>query len=309
MDHFDLQLGHLVIGARKPADWAAFCTQTLGLPGPVANADDSQGWQVDEAAQRLIVAPSSQDDLLAVGLHCAGEPALDRLLARLRAAGLVPTEADPDLARARRVQRVHTLQDPAGNTVELCAGPQAAPAPFVSPAFPRGFVTGDQGLGHVVLVHHDLDAMEAFYAAVGFGVTERLNTKAGPIEVRGTFMHCNRRHHSLALFRLPSRKRIHHFMLQAADHVDVGRAFERAQAHKVPLSLSLGQHPDPDGTFSFYGSTPSGFDFEIGAGSKTIDPRGWEVERTTQTSSWGHVPQLRLKLRMEGALIAARLGG
>ena len=163
-------------------------------------------------------------------------------------------------------------------------------------------------MGHAVLVSRDLEAMERFYAgALGFGVTERLETRVGPITVRGVFLHCNARHHSLALFDLPSARRLHHFMLQANAHMDVGRAFERARERKVPLSLDLGQHPAPDGTFSFYGMTPSGFDFEVGAGSGEIEPQAWSVVRTTQTSSWGHKPQWRLKWRMVSALVSQRL--
>jgi catechol 2,3-dioxygenase-like lactoylglutathione lyase family enzyme len=160
-----------------------------------------------------------------------------------------------------------------------------------------------------VLVSHDLPAMEAFYGQVlGFGVTERLDTQVGPIAIRGIFMHCNARHHSLALFDLPSAKRLHHFMLQANDVMDVGRARERAAELGVPLAHELGQHPHPDGTFSFYGITPSGFDFEIGAGSGEIDPATWGATRTAVTSSWGHRPQWRLKLRMARALVAHKLG-
>lgn len=304
----DLRLGYLVVGARKPADWAAFCDRMLGLPAPCRNADGSLGWQVDAAAQRLIVADDQRDDLLAVGLECSNDAVLDALLARLAAAGHAAPAADAAACRARRVQRLHCVQDPAGNQVELFTGLAAADQPFASACFPGGFVTGALGLGHAVLVHGDLAAMEAFYVGLlGFGVTQRLHTRAGPVEVRGVFLHCNRRHHSLALFDLPSRKRLHHFMLQARDHMDVGRAFERAKAAKVPLSLSIGQHPDPDGTFSFYGATPSGFDFEIGAGSGEIDPAGWQAVRTGSTSSWGHQPQLRLKLRMAGALLARKL--
>jgi catechol 2,3-dioxygenase-like lactoylglutathione lyase family enzyme len=163
-------------------------------------------------------------------------------------------------------------------------------------------------MGHAALVAHDLPAMERFYVdGLGFGVSERLATRAGPIDVRGTFLHCNPRHHSLALFALPLRKRLHHFMLQSHEWRDVGMAYERARALKVPLSLDLGQHPDPDGTFSFYGATPSGFDFEIGAGSRTIDPRGWTPLDAGVTSSWGHRPQLRLQLAMARAFIASKL--
>jgi biphenyl-2,3-diol 1,2-dioxygenase len=165
-------------------------------------------------------------------------------------------------------------------------------------------------MGHAVLVARDLAAMERFYVGLlGFGVTERLATKVGPVNLRGTFLHCNRRHHSLALFELPLRQRLHHFMLQANDFADVGRAFERARTLRVPLSLGLGQHPAPDATFSFYGATPSGFDFEIGAGSHAIEPAGWEAMRTGVTSSWGHKPRLRLQLRMAQELAIRSLGG
>ena len=121
--------------------------------------------------------------------------------------------------------------------------------------------------------------------------------------IDGLFLHCNRRHHSLAIFALPLAKRMHHFMLQAPRIGDIGLAYERARRHKVPLSLGLGQHPAPDETFSFYASTPSGFDFELGANSREIDPAGWSVHDTSTTSSWGHRATLRLKMKMAGAML------
>jgi 2,3-dihydroxybiphenyl 1,2-dioxygenase len=280
----------------------------LGLPAPADNADGSRGWRLDEAAQRLIVQPGPADDLAALGLECADEAVLDRLLQRLRQGGIAVAPADAGLREARRVQRLHRCTDPAGNTVELFTGLARAAEPFASPAFPQGFRTGELGVGHAVLVSNDLEAMEAFYAGLlGFGVTERLATRVGPMDIRGVFLHCNRRHHSIAVFDMPLSKRIHHFMLQAERLADIGIAFERAQRHKVPLSLELGQHPDPDGTFSFYGATPSGFDFEIGAGTQTIDPEGWQTQHTGVTSAWGHKPRLRLQLKMAAGLIAQKL--
>jgi 2,3-dihydroxybiphenyl 1,2-dioxygenase len=303
----DLRLGYLVFEARRPARWADFCRHMLDLPAPVHNADGSRGWQLDEAAQRLIVQEGPADDLTALGLECADEAVLERLLARLRQGGIAVERADAAAQAARRVQRLHRCTDPAGNTVELCTGLARAAAPFASAAFPEGFRTGELGLGHAVLVSHDLAAMEAFYGLLGFRVTERLATRVGPMDIRGVFLHCNRRHHSIALFDMPLAKRIHHFMLQAERLADIGIAFERAQKHKVPLSLELGQHPDPDGTFSFYGATPSGFDFEIGAGTRTIEPDGWDAQHTSVASAWGHKPRLRLQLKMAAGLIAQKL--
>lgn len=304
-----LRLAYLVFEVRKPARWQRFMQEMLGLPAPTLHADGSAGWRVDEACQRLVTVPGTHDDLLALGLECTDAAELDRLLERLRDAGHAPRPADLALCRQRGVRALWWLHDPAQGRVELCLGLEQAATPFTSAAFPDGFETGALGLGHAVLVAHELPAMEAFYSLLGFGVTERLDTRVGPVRMRGTFLHCNRRHHSLALFDLPGSQRIHHFMLQARATRDVGRAFERAEALGVPLALELGQHPDPDGTFSFYGETPSGFAFEIGAQTREIDPACWRTMHTQQTSAWGHRPRLRLKLKMARELLKARLRG
>lgn len=303
-----LRLAYLVFEVRKPARWRAFMDQMLGLPAPTAHDDGSSGWRVDDACQRLVVVPGERDDLQALGLECADAAGLQQLLERLRSAGHRPVQADAAVARRRGVRELWQVRDPEQGLVELCLGLAQAATPFASPAFPNGFETGALGLGHVVLVSRDLPAMEAFYGGLlGFGVTERLDTQVGPIHMHGTFMHCNRRHHSLALFDLPSSQRIHHFMLQARAVRDVGLALERARTLGVPLALELGQHPDPDGTISFYGETPSGFAFEIGTQTREIDPARWRTMHTQQTSAWGHRPRMRLRLRMARELVKARL--
>ena len=305
-----LRLAYLVFEARKPARWERFMKDMLGLPAPTVHADGSTGWRVDGAIQRLVVTPGPRDDLAAVGLECADEHELRQLVQRLQAAGHRAEQGDAALCSQRKVQHLWHVNDPEQGRVELCVGLAEAATPFASTAFSDGFETGALGLGHVVLVAQDLAAMEAFYGGLlGFGVTERLQTQVGPVHIRGTFMHCNQRHHSLALFDLPSSFRIHHFMLQARSLRDVGRAFERAESLGLPIDLDLGQHPEPDGTFSFYAETPSGFAFEIGAQTQAIDPSGWQTMHTHETSTWGHQPRLRLKLKMARELIKSRFRG
>ncbi|MFL6715268.1 MAG: VOC family protein [Burkholderiaceae bacterium] len=305
-----LALGYLVFAVRKPLRWERFCRDMLGLPEAVANPDGSRGYRMDGAMQRLIVAEGAEDDLAALGLTCEDDTALDALAARLRRMQIAVEDGGEGLRASRRVRRLMVIRDPDGNAVELAVGMEAAPVPFASPAFRSGFHTGRLGMGHAVLVSHRLEAMEAFYTgALGFGVSERLATKVGPMEIRGIFLHCNERHHSVAIFDMPLQKRLQHFMLQAEDLCDVGMAFERAKLGKVPISLNLGQHPHPDGTISFYGVTPSGFDFEIGAGCKEIEPQGWQPLHTTVTSSWGHKPSLRLQMKMAANMITAAVRG
>lgn len=301
-----LHLAYLVIEARRPERWSAWCDTMLGAPPPVQLADGSQGWRLDDAAHRLIVRPGSSDDLAAMGWACRDDATLDGLIARLREGGVPVADADPGERAARRVKRLHRVHDPEGNCIELVVGLAPAGATFASALFPGGFRSDETGFGHVALVVRDLEAMQRFYVdQLGFALTEALDTKVGPLTVRGRFLHCNARHHSLALMALPLPKRMHHMMIEARDWRDVGRAFERARQAKVPLSLDLGQHPDPDGTFSFYGATPSGFDFEIGAGGQGIEPATWRPLRSSTTSTWGHRPQLRLKWMTLMALLTA----
>lgn len=306
----NLQLGYLVFGVRDPRAWQDFCGGMLGLPAPLEHADGSLGWRIDGARQRLVIVPKGNDDLTALGLDCGNAETLEQVLARLLAHGVQVAPAPAPLCQARQVQALHVARDPAGNAVELYWGLREASEPFASTAFPAGFRTAGVGMGHAALVSKDLQAMERFYVdALGFGVTERLAVQTGPIAIRGAFLHCNARHHSLALFQLPSGKRLHHFMLQANTHLDVGVALERARRRRVPLALDLGQHPAPDGTFSFYGITPSGFDFEIGAGCGEIDPEHWHALSAQRTSSWGHRPQWRAKWRFLSAWASQGLRG
>jgi len=304
-----MKLAYLLFDVRRPDRWAAFATRTLGLPAATPNGDGSEGYRLDDAAQRLIIRPGTTDDLAALGLELADEVALEALARRLAGGGIDVRWGDAAVLAARRVRRLLAFTDPEGTGVEAVVAPEPAATPFASALVPGGFKSDDSGFGHAVLVVRDLAAMERFYIdALGFAVSERLDTRVGPLQVRGTFLHCNRRHHTLALFALPLRRKLHHFMLQARELADVGCAFERARRERVKLSLGLGQHPDPDGTFSFYGATPSGFDFEIGAGGKEIDPADWQEVRATTTSAWGHAPTLGLQLRTVRSMIATRLG-
>jgi catechol-2,3-dioxygenase len=282
-----MRLGHLVFEVSNLARWRGFCDNVLGLGVGLAGADGRIDYATGRAGQVLTLAQGPRDDLAGIGLELPDAAALSRLTARLAGAGVVA--AGPDI----------TFRDPEGLAIHAYVGQRGGHA---APDLPM--------LGHAALVVSDLERMERFYVDVlGFGVTERLSTRVGPIDVRGIFLHCDEVHHTLALFALPLRRRLHHFMLEVPRLDMVGHAFERAKAAKVPLSLGLGQHPAPDGTFSFYGCSPSGFDFEIGTASGRIDPAEWSEMITSTTSSWGHNPTMGLQLRTLREMIAARLRG
>lgn len=305
-----MSLGYLVFEVRQPEAWRDFAIRILGCQPAEDGGGEALGLRIDEAAWRILLRPGKTDDIAVLGWVLAGAAGLHALQARLVAAGVaVEAFSAADLA-ARHVQAGLRFRDPLGLVNEAVVGLPQAAAPFHSELMPGGFCTGEFGLGHAVLaVGRQAEAAERFYMqALGLALTERIDTRIGPMKVDGAFLHCNRRHHSLALIAVPSRKRLLHFMLQANCLRDVGLTLQRARAAGIAPSLDLGQHPDPDGTVSFYAPTPSGFDFEIGAGSGAIDPATHRTEIKTATSDWGHRPSLRLKLRGAIDMLADRFG-
>jgi len=285
-----MQLGYLVVEASRIDDWRSFAATALGLPDPLANTDGSLGYQLDDRAQRLILAEGPRDDVAALGLELKDAAALAALRARLAQAGVAVTEGDAALAASRRARQLIHFTDPTGLRLEAALGLEAAARPFASEILPGGFNTAN-GFGHAVLLCADVPAAERFYTQVlDFRPTERLDITFAGHRITGVFLHCNPRHHSVALFAVPAPRRLHHLMLEARDPRDVARAQAQAIKAGVPQTLGLGQHPAPDGTFSFYAATPSGFDYEIGAGGSTIEPAGWTVRQLNRMSDWGHEP-------------------
>lgn len=302
----EMSLGYLVFEVSKPAAWRDFATTHLGCQIVADAHGEDCALRIDRKAYRLLLRQGKADDLAVLGWEMPNEAALQALAARLATAGIpAETFGAEDLA-ARQVTAGLRFRDPMGLVNEAVVGQPDAAMPFASDVMPGGFITGEFGLGHAVLATgRKAAAMEDFYIrVVGLSLTERVDTKIGPIKVDGAFLHCNRRHHSLALIAIPSRKRLLHFMLQAAQLRDVGMALTRARAAGIRPSLDLGQHPDPDGTISFYAPTPSGFDYEIGAGSGAIDPATHRTEVKHATSDWGHKPSLRMQMRGAVDMIA-----
>ncbi len=65
-------------------------------------------------------------------------------------------------ADERRVEEVIAFDDPAGTTLEVFHGAVLDHSPVITP-FGARFVTGDQGLGHVVVPANDPNGLFDFY--------------------------------------------------------------------------------------------------------------------------------------------------
>lgn len=299
-----INLAYLALQVRESARWREFAADMLGLPAPGAKIDGTLALRLDDRVHRFILREGAADDIDALGWEVADPQDFDSIFERAQKAGANPEVGDLALCQARHVERLVHFTGPDGVRNELVMGLGQASTAFSSTLVPGGFRTGAMGLGHVVLSSSDRQRAASFYRDVlGMRLSMELQFSIGPIKIGGVFLHCNSRNHSLALFELPTKGRMHHVMIETNDMRDVGGAWERAQKLKVPITLTLGQHPEPDGMISFYGMTPSGFEFEIGAAGRLIDPDNFTPITIHSPSDWGHHPTMRAKWNLISAAI------
>jgi 2,3-dihydroxybiphenyl 1,2-dioxygenase len=282
-------LGYIGLEVSDLAAWDAYATGMLGLM-PVDADGAARRFRLDSHAWRIALEEGPADDLAYVGYELDGPADLAALAAKLSAAGVAVEEPDADLVKSRGVADLVATHDPSGLRVELYYGPTMRfEAPFVSPAGVPSFVTGEQGLGHVVLAAPDIASMRRFYCdLLGFRLSDTIRLELGPdFAIELEFFHCNARHHTLALVPAPLPKKLNHFMLQVQSLDQVGFAMQRMERAGAKIAQSLGRHSN-DHMVSFYALTPSSFEVEYGFGAIEVDEARWRVARHDVTSIWGH---------------------
>jgi 2,3-dihydroxybiphenyl 1,2-dioxygenase len=285
-----MRLAYLEIEASDLAAWRHFAQTILSaevLEGPSAR---TLLLRIDDRSFRIALREGPADDVVTLGFEVDDRQALARVGEALRAADCPMRPGSAELAASRGVVELLAAADPMGLTLEFSYGALARPqAPFSPPRGHAGFVTGDQGLGHVLLSVPDVDRAERFYQDVlGFRVTDYVATNYNGRDARFVFMRANARHHTLAVGHLPVGKRLLHFMLQCRDLDDVGRALDRVPASGLRQTRSLGRHIN-DRMLSFYMETPSKVQVEYGFGGVEIEAEStWSVATYEVTSIWGH---------------------
>jgi len=289
-------LGYLGVNSKLTEDWRCFASEIIGLQDVSAEFGNNESqlfFKMDEAPFRLFVEPGETEALAVIGWETNSESGLGEVAKSLEAAKIPYTWGDAELIARRRAQNLISFSDPAGNNHEAFWGRVSDFSRFNSPAGVAGFVTGDQGLGHVVLPAPNFDETAEFFTKVlGFGLSDlmkiRFTDDPDEPEKRLWFMHCNRRHHSLAIFEMPHPAGCVHLMTETVSFDEVGRCNDRRIAAGVKLSGTLGRHAN-DHMLSFYMRSPSGFDVEFGAEGRTIeDWSTYEVFQSTVPSFWGH---------------------
>lgn len=282
-------IAYLVFASNKTAEWHQFFTRFLGMD-VTDREDGTLSVRMDDHACRFLVQPGEAEDLYAAGFDVRNREELERLAAELAARGLEVHRGSAAERASRQVEDLIWFRDPDGLRLEVACNPRIVTQPaFASTLFPGGFVTGDQGFGHIAISASDIGACEAFYKDVlGFRVSDYIVQDVQGLSVPFTFFHVNPRHHTLALAGVPGLQRLHHFMVQVQDVDAVGRALERAKFAEIPIHMEIGRHPN-DRMLSFYAMTPSGTNVEIGTGGLEIrDEEAWVVKTFNAISEWGH---------------------
>jgi 3,4-dihydroxy-9,10-secoandrosta-1,3,5(10)-triene-9,17-dione 4,5-dioxygenase len=287
-------LGYISISTNDIDRWRHFAFRVLGFAegkGPDAAA---LYLRMDERAARIVVVPGEADRVLTVGWEVRDHAALQRVKATLDGAGVAFKQLSVDEAEARRVEEAITFEDPAGTTLEVFHGAVLDHSPVITP-FGAKFVTGDQGLGHIVLPATDPNGVFDFYTGVldfrsrgAFRVPLMMEPKEfGPVRVR--FLGINERHHSLAICPAAHLRdpRVVHIMVEVDTLDAVGQALDRVNAEGIQLSSTLGRHTN-DKMVSFYVRAPGDWDIEFGTDGMRVDETYYTAEEITADSYWGH---------------------
>ncbi|MBE8523399.1 VOC family protein [Amycolatopsis sp. H6(2020)] len=287
-------LGYLRIEATDMAAWREYGLKVLGMVEGSGTNPDALYLRMDDFPARLVISPGPADRLATTGWEAANAGELAEIRSRLDSASVPYKEGTPEELADRRVDELISFDDPSGNTQEVFHGVALQHRRVVSP-YGHKFVTGEQGLGHVVLSTKDDEASLRFYRDVlGFRLRDSMRlppqmvgrpADGPPAWLR--FFGCNPRHHSLAFLPMPTPSGIVHLMVEVENTDDVGLCLDRAIRRKVPMSATLGRHVN-DLMLSFYMKTPGGFDVEFGCEGRQVDDGNWIARESTAVSLWGH---------------------
>jgi 3,4-dihydroxy-9,10-secoandrosta-1,3,5(10)-triene-9,17-dione 4,5-dioxygenase len=291
------ELGYVVLNATDLDAWRRYGTQVLGL---MANdlPDGSLNLRMDERECRILVKKSDKDRLSAIGWLLTDKREFLLAQSEVAAAGYELVIGSEQECVERRVNGFFAVTDPAGHRHEIAWGPLVNfRQPFVSPVGITKYLTGDQGLGHIVVgcEPEQFEPCHEFVQNVlGFNVANiRKQSLDDSSLMPVTWFHVgNSRQHSLGLAPAfqpdVERHGCRHINLEVMTIDEVGCTMDRAQRAGVRLARTLGRHVN-DRAISFYMFNPSGFLFEFGCDAPA---KNWSQEIVFDEggagSVWGH---------------------
>ncbi|HYH92151.1 MAG TPA: VOC family protein [Candidatus Saccharimonadales bacterium] len=274
-------LSYVGIETADTAAWASFATDVLGMPVVRPAGDDSRLLlRMDERSYRFDVRQGSTDRMLWLGWEVSSKADLDAAETELRAAGVPVERGSADESKERGIVDFIRFEDPAGNRQEVFYGQEADFRALQLTRPMDGYLTGELGMGHAVIgVPNFRESLDFYTDVLGFRVSDTFRDFMA-------FLHCNPRHHSLALVGT-DKPGLRHIMLETRSIDDVGSAIDVARSRGI-LTRGLGRHTN-DQAVSCYFETPSGWEIEYGWSGLQVDDEVWIVRQLAgPTSLWGH---------------------
>ncbi|HEX4705142.1 MAG TPA: VOC family protein [Pseudonocardiaceae bacterium] len=272
-------LAYIGLSTRDVPAWAAFGEEVLGLPAH-RDGDDRVLLRMDERVYRFDLRHGATEGLSWLGWEVPVAADLVTLARQLGEAGVDVHRATSDECADRRVAGLLWVCDPAGIRHEFSYGQEADFRPLRLTRPLSGYRTGEFGMGHAVIgVHRYAETLAFLVDTLGFRVSDTFDNMIA-------FLHCNPRHHSIALVHT-DEPGLRHVMLETTSLDDVGSTIDIGLAKGI-VTRTLGRHTN-DRAVSFYLNTPSGWEIEYGWDGLEVDEREWSTRQLVgPTSLWGH---------------------
>lgn len=281
-------IGYLGFESTCLDEWRRYGPEVLGFQiAPQRPEDpDSLYFKLDDRRHRLAFHPGTVDRLAYIGWEARGKLEFEAAVARFREAGVELTVGDAALCERRGVKGLVRFKDPVGFQHEMFYAQKWMPRSFMPGRPHGGFVCGDRGFGHVVLIAPEASAeLEPFLTQLMglhyFG--------AGAGKGRSSFYRAklnDHTSHDIAYGVGAGKRGVQHIGLFVNSLRDVGETYDIVRQRQLPMQMTLGQHTQ-DPHVSFYHFTPGGFAVEIIAELEPWHPEGHELF-PEKLSTWGH---------------------
>ena len=280
-------IGYLGFESTKLEEWRSYGPEVMGFQIAKIESDPlSLYFKLDDRRHRFAFHPGKIDRLAYIGWEARGRLEFNAAADKFRAAGIEVVTGDAALCQLRGVKELIRFRDPVGYQHELFYAQKWTPRSFVPGRPHGGFLCGQRGLGHVVLMTPEytselerflIDVMGFSWYGSGAG-----KGKTGFFRAKlNTFSS-----HDIAYGHAPGRMGVQHVGLFVKTVRDVGETYDLVKKRNLQLMMKLGQHTQ-DPHMSFYHFNPSGFAFECIVELEPWHPDGFELNPET-LSTWGH---------------------
>lgn len=272
-------LAYVGLSTRDISAWAAFGEEVLGLPAERVGPDRLL-LRMDERGYRFDLRSGAEEGLSWLGWEVATAADMAAIERHLCESGVEVRRATAEECADRRVAGQIRVTDPAGIRHEIGYGQEADFRPLRLTRALTGYRTGEFGMGHAVIgVAEYVETVAFLVDTLGFRVSDTFDNMIA-------FLHCNPRHHSIALVHTEDTG-LRHIMLESTSLDDVGSTIDVGLDRRI-VTRTLGRHSN-DRAVSFYLSTPSGWEIEYGWDGLAVDREDWSARQLIgPTSLWGH---------------------